>query len=194
MYYFSSDTHFNDESTLKNDNRPFKSVKKCDKTIIKTWNKQVKKGDTIFVIGDFMDCDDENSDGWKKSIHYVRKIKAPVILITGNNEDRIIKYYFDNNFELFRKYCLEVGFKEVYKNLDISFNNYNFHLVHKPKHHKEGVLNLFGHTHRSTGIYKPFGFNVGCDLNHFRLLSENDIMQYIYMKNKYWDKNSDVRS
>lgn len=194
MYYFSSDTHFNDENTLKTDNRPFKSVKECDKAIIKTWNKQVKKGDTIFVIGDFIDCDGEGYDGWKKSIHYVRKIKAPVILITGNNEDRVIKYYFNGNFEEFRKYCLEVGFKEVYKSLDISFNNTNFHLVHKPKHHKENVLNLFGHTHKSTGIYKPFGFNVSCDLNHFRLLSENDIMHYIYMKNKYWDEDSNVRS
>lgn len=57
----------------------------------------------------------------------MKKIKAPVILITGNNEDRIIKYYFNNNFESFREYCLKVGFKEVYKNFDINFNNTDFH-------------------------------------------------------------------
>lgn len=66
--------------------------------------------------------------------------------------------------------------------------------MHKPKNHKEGVLNLFGYTHRSTGIYKPFGLNVGCDLNHFRLLSEKDVMHYIYMNNKYWDDSSNVRN
>lgn len=59
MYYFSSDTHFNNKSTLINDNIPFKTVKECDKTIIKIWNKQTKNDDTIFVIGDFMDYDDK---------------------------------------------------------------------------------------------------------------------------------------
>lgn len=41
--------------------------------------------------------------------------------------------------------------------------------------HSNEYLTLFGHVHRSCGLYKPFGFNVGTDLNHFRLYTENDI-------------------
>ena len=192
MYYFSSDIHFNNEDTLKNDNRPFKNTKEFDKKIIQMWNKQVKKEDTIFVIGDFIDCHNEEDNSWEKSIKYVNKIKAPIVLIIGNNEERLIKFHFNNDFDSFRKYCLELGFKEVFKNLIVNFKNTDFYLIHKPKHHKEGIINLFGHTHRSTGIYKPYGFNVGCDLNHFRLLDEDDIMHYLYMKNKYWDKDVNV--
>ena len=82
-----------------------------------------------------------------------------------------------------------MGFKEVCKTLDLTFNNKNFYLVHKAINYKKGVLNLFGHSHRSCGLYKPFGFNVGCDLNHFRLYSENDIEFLIKLKEKYWDND-----
>lgn len=189
MFYFSSDIHFDDLDTLINDNRPFKNTKQFDKYVIKTWNRQVNKDDTIYVVGDFMDCNEASHDSWKKSIRYVKKIKANVVLIMGNNEDRIVKYFFDNNFESFRKVCLEEGFKEVYKNLSLTFLNQEFYLTHKAINYKEGVINLFGHSHRSCGLYKPFGFNIGCDLNHFRLYSEKDIAFMLEMKAKYWDND-----
>lgn len=189
MYFFSSDTHFSDESTLKVDMRPFESTQAFDDFVIKTWNKQTTENDTIFVIGDFIDCDGEGFDGWKQSILYVNQLKANVVLIIGNNEERVIKYYFDNNFEKFREYCLNVGFKEVYKNLTISMRGVEFYLTHKPAGTKQDMLNLFGHTHRSGGLYRPFGFNIGCDINHFRLYSEADIFHLIDLKKKFWDKD-----
>ena len=100
-----------------------------------------------------------------------------------------IKYYFDNDFESFRKVCLEAGFKEVYKNLSLTFLNQEFYLTHKAINYKEGVINLFGHSHRSCGLYKPFGFNIGCDLNHFRLYNEENIEFMLNMKKEYWDKD-----
>ena len=192
MNYFTSDIHFDDIDTLNNDNRPFKNTKKFDKYMIKVMNKQANKKDTIYVIGDFMDCNNANHRSWEKSILYVKKIKAQVILIMGNNEQRVVKYFFDNDFEKFRNYCISIGFKEVYKDLDISLNNQEFHLTHKPINYKNGVMNLFGHCHRSMGLYKPFGFNVGCDLNHYRLYSENDISFLLNMKNKYWDNDKNL--
>ena len=42
-------------------------------------------------------------------------------MILGNNEERIVKYFFDNNFEAFKKYAIETGFKDVVKNLEIEF-------------------------------------------------------------------------
>ena len=192
MNYFSSDIHFDDKDTLVNDNRPFKNPKSFDKYLIRTWNKQVTKDDVIYVIGDFIDCDGEGYDSWKKSILNVKKIKANVVLIMGNNEERVVKYFFDNDFESFRKYCISIGFKEVYKELDVSFNGKDFYLTHKLINCKENMMNLFGHSHRSLGIYTPLGFNVGCDLNHFRLYSEEDIEKLLGMKEKYWDKDKNL--
>lgn len=193
MYYFSSDTHFGDKGTLVMDMRPFKNAKQFDRYVIKTWNKQTTKDDTIFIVGDFIDCDGPGCDSWKKTLKYVKKLKAKVVLIIGNNEQRVIKYYFNNSFEDFKTHCLNLGFKDVCQNLQIHMFKQNFYLTHKPKNHNPNMLNLYGHIHRSGGIYKPFGFNVGCDLNHFRLYSEKDIQQLIDMKNDYWDTDQNIR-
>ena len=62
---------------------------------------------------------------------YVKKIKSSVILILGNNEKRVIKYFFNNSFDEFKNYCLNIGFKDVYENLTINFKNTDFYLTHK---------------------------------------------------------------
>lgn len=192
MKYFSSDIHLNDYSTIINDNRPFKSSKKFDKYIIKLWNKLTSKADTIYIIGDFVDCDGAGHDGWKDSLPLVKQFKSNIILVLGNNEERIIKYFFDNDFEKFRQYCINLGFKEVYKDLIIKINDTEFFLTHKPINYNKNMLNLFGHCHRALGLYRPFGFNIGCDLNHFHPYSEQDISHLMTMKSKYWDKDKSL--
>ncbi|MBQ8908983.1 MAG: hypothetical protein IJY90_01675 [Clostridia bacterium] len=192
MKFFTADAHFYNWETLKIDNRPFKSPAAFDKFVIKTWNKQAKRGDTIYVIGDFIDCDNEKCTLWKKAITYCKKIKADVVLILGNNEKRVIKHFFNNSFDDFKAFCLSIGFKDVQENLMIEMFGQNFYLTHKPVDYKEGVINLFGHMHRGGGLYKPFGFNIGCDLNHFRLYSERDIKFLLKMKSRYWDKDKNI--
>ena len=54
MRFFTSDTHFYDYDTLLVDDRPFSSAEEFDNFVISTWNTQAKKGDTIFVVGDFL--------------------------------------------------------------------------------------------------------------------------------------------
>ena len=54
-----------------------------------------------------------------------------------------------------------------------------FFLTHKPSDYNSDYTNLFGHVHAAGGIYYPFGLNVGCDLHHFRLLSEHDIFHLL---------------
>lgn len=187
MKFFTSDLHFNDAPTLKMDSRPFKTAKQFDNFVIKHWNKVAKKGDTIYVVGDFVDCDGAGYDSWKKSITYVKRVKANIVLVVGNNEERVIKNYFDSDFDKFREYCLGLGYKDVCKNATIKINEIDFYLVHKPTQYNPNMLNLFGHVHRSGGLYKPFGINIGCDLNHFMLFSEDEIMRLLAMKHKFWD-------
>jgi len=193
MRFFTSDTHFYDYDTLLMDDRPFSSAEEFDNFVIKTWNAQAKKEDVIFVVGDFVDCDGKGYEGWKHSINYVKKINADVVLIIGNNEERIIKNWFDNDFNAFREYCLNAGFKEVYKNLVLNICDTDFFLTHKPKDRRNDMLTLFGHLHRSCGLYKPYGFNIGCDLNHFRLYDENSIKKFLEMKKEFWDKNASLQ-
>ena len=55
------------------------------------------------------------------------------------------------------------------------------------------MLTLFGHSHNAMGIYKSFGFNIGCDLSHFHLYDENDIMHFLDMKTNFWDKDENLK-
>lgn len=56
LKFFTSDIHLGNATTVLADGRPFKNDKEFEKFLIKTWNKQAKKGDTIYVIGDLFDC------------------------------------------------------------------------------------------------------------------------------------------
>lgn len=194
MNYFTSDVHFSDWDTMLHDDRPFKSTKQYDKYIIKTWNKMMTKKDTLYVIGDLFDCNNSQSVVWKDALDYIKKVKVNVVLIMGNNEDRIMKHYFDNSFTKFKDFCLSVGFKDVKKNAYLSFGGYKFYLTHMPINYKQNYVNLVGHLHRSRGMWYSFGLNVSVDLNHYRPLSEKDILFQLSEKAKYYgiDKNFDV--
>ncbi len=187
MNYFTADIHFCDESTMRSDNRPFKNVKEYNKLTIKQWNKVAKKGDTIYVAGDLLDCDGPNSNEWKQGLKLVKKVKADIVLVIGNNEQRVIKLFFNNDYDAFVKVCKEHGIKEVYKDLDIDFAGKKFHITHQIKDGKKNRINLFGHTHQCCGLYHPYGLCISCDLNHFRLFTEDIILAYLKRKKRYWE-------
>lgn len=193
MLFFSSDLHFGNDEALLVDDRPFKNAKQYEKKIIKLWNKQIQKEDKIWIIGDFADYHPEQQCFWERALSLVKKIKAKVNLVIGNNEERLIKYCFNNSFEDFKDYCLNLGFNKVEKNYIVNISEQPFFLTHKPKHHHKDMLSLFGHSHRAMGIYKSFGFNIGCDLNHFRLFSEQDIDMFLQLKSIYWDDDQNLK-
>ena len=192
MKFFTSDIHFCDIGTIVCDNRPFKSAKSYDKYVIKHFNKTAKKCDTIYVVGDLLKCDGAGHLEWVNGLKLIKKIKANIVLIMGNNEDRIVKHFFNNNFDEFVKYCKAHGVKEVYKTLDVEFGGKKFHLVHQIKDGDKRKINLFGHTHLCLGLYHPYGLCVSTDLNHFRLFTEDIILGYLQRKYDYWepDENS----
>ena len=192
MFYFTSDLHFGSEDTIKFDKRPFKNSKVFKSKILKIWNTLLSSEDTLYVIGDLVDYHHETKDKVLKELKVVKKINAKVKLILGNNEERIVNNLFNGDFESFRKYCIELGFEDVRKEEKIHINMIPFNLVHKPKHHRDDMLNLFGHSHKALGLYKPYGFNIGCDLNNYEPYSEDDIMVLLEKKEKYWDKDSNL--
>lgn len=186
MRYFTSDIHFSDWDTMLHDARPFKSPKEYDKYIIKTWNKIMTKDDTIYVVGDLFDCNNPKSTVWQQSLSYIKKFKAKIILIMGNSEERIMRYYFGNSFNKFRDFCLSLGMHDVKKNEYVSFGGYDFYLTHKPRNYQQGYVNLVGHVHRRHGLWYSFGLNVSVDINHFRPYSEDDILIQLREKGRYF--------
>ncbi len=192
MNYFIADTHFGGEYILAREHRPFRSAKEFASSVIENFNCQVSDTDTIYHVGDFINYNEWEKTAFWENIHLVKQIKCNSILILGNNEERILSKVFAGNFSYFREFAVSAGFKEVYKELYLTLRTQPFYLNHYPSNHKDEYVNLFGHTHRITGLFKPFGLNVGCDLNHFFLFSEDEIFRLLQQKRDFWEKDKDV--
>jgi len=148
------------------------------------------KNDTLYVVGDLFDCLNADSKCYLKAATYFKKIKVKIVLILGNNEERIIKFFFNNNFQKFKDFCLQHGIADVKRNEKLNFGGRKFYLTHKPINYKKGFVNLVGHLHRSRGQWYSFGLNVSCDLNHFRPYSEEQILWQLQEKeNNLKDEN-----
>lgn len=52
MEWLIADTHWNHRSILKLDNLPFKTMNEWNEILIENWNKNVKKDDTVYHLGD----------------------------------------------------------------------------------------------------------------------------------------------
>lgn len=189
--FFTSDTHFGNDGIIERENRPFKNWKQFARKTIRTWNKQAGKDDVIYFLGDFVYCFPGVETDFEKAYKLVKKIRAKVVLILGNNDEMIMKLHFDDDFEKFCSFLCECGFLDVKREEFLNVDGLKIYLNHKPSNFKAGYVNLFGHTHRTTGLWKPFGLNVGCDLNHFRLYDMAEIERLLDLKTKYWDDDKD---
>ena len=193
--WYTADTHFGADSydILQREMRPFRSPEEYAREQVRIWNGQVSQGDTIYVLGDFCNYNSREKD-YRSGLAASGRIHAHIILVTGNSEERVIQAHFDGDFERFREYCLhepEFNFDDVKRNAYALIGGEKFFLTHKPTDHDKQCLNLYGHTHRSGGLWRPYGFNVGVDLNHFRLFSDSDIMSLLEQKKAYWDSDPD---
>ncbi len=195
--FFTADTHFgsDSEAVLVRDNRPFKDINEYTKEQVRIWNEQATYDDTIYAIGDFCNCGPKDEKDFRSGLAISKQINAHIILIIGNNEQRAIDECFDGSFEKFREFCMtdpSCKFDDVKLNDYVDINGEKFFLTHKPTDHVDHCLNLFGHVHRGLGLWRPYGFNVGVDLNHFKLFSEDDIVYLLGQKKKYWDIDPDI--
>ncbi len=193
--WYTADTHFGSDShaILIRDMRPFGSIAEYTREQVRIWNEQAAPDDLIYALGDFCNFNYRETD-WQSGLAVSAQIRARIILITGNSEERVIRTYFDGDFERFRACCLRdkrFRFEDVRKNAYVTICGERFFLTHKPTDHDPGCLNLYGHTHRSGGLWKRYGFNVGVDLNHFRLFGEDDIRILLDQKNGFWDHDPD---
>lgn len=136
--FFISDIHLEHRLMLKH--RNFSSFSEMENEIVKRWNKVVKKGATVYVIGDFTFGDLENAK------RFLNRVNGRKILIKGNH-DRYSKR------KISTKQWLEMGFNDIMDEDIIKIHSENsgkkteFHLKHYPyERHwlKSLYVKLFG--------------------------------------------------
>lgn len=81
MKLYISDLHFYDEKVCKMDNRNFEDVHQMNQYMIDQWNKKVRGGDIIIVLGDLFGT--KNPD----EVNYIlNRLNGKICLIEGNHD------------------------------------------------------------------------------------------------------------
>jgi calcineurin-like phosphoesterase family protein len=168
-------------------NRPFKDKEEFKSCIVKEFNNVAGTVDTIYVIGNMLSYSETDLSSWSENIHIVNEINAQVVLLIGNCESEIIYKYFADDTDWFRMYCKHFGFKDVLGEAYVSFGGMQVYLNHYPQNRRCYHLNLFGHILREGGLYRPYGLNIGCDVNNYKLWSEQDIIRQLRQNSKWFD-------
>ena len=177
MIFFTSDTHFGSDRTLKFSRRPFANTQEMDEKMINNWNKVVGKDDIVYHLGDFGNYD------------VLKKLNGKITLILGNYEQNALKTDFKGNFLEFSTYLKKIGFCDVIEDhLILSINDSSYFLTHEPLNCSKEYFNLFGHIHEKCKC-KRFGLNIGIDCFNFAPASIDDVEFYKDAILNHYDEN-----
>jgi calcineurin-like phosphoesterase family protein len=137
LKYYISDTHFEHNSIINFDQRPFGSVAEMRESMIDKWNEIVTDEDEVYILGDF--CFSKRAENWT---NILKALKGKKYLIKGNHD--ILK---NNGWEEVKNY-----FEGIYDYLEVKDNGRLVMLSHYPMlHFKQDYLDntymLYGHVH-----------------------------------------------
>ncbi|MBR1659205.1 MAG: metallophosphoesterase [Oscillospiraceae bacterium] len=135
MIRYIADTHFDHDSILAYDNRPFDSVQAMNEALIERWNRVVGPEDLTWILGDFCAGDTAR---WAEVLDRLNGKKA---LILGNHDSR-------GTAEALRE-----RFEDVAEYREIDDEGRHVVLCHYPipafHDHYFGWFHLYGHVHSS---------------------------------------------
>ena len=183
MIFFTSDLHMGHWNIARYCNRPFKTLKEMDTTLIRNINERVKSEDTLFHLGDFcFSHSSEATDAPKKPYDYYRdQIKCRNIIFIKGNHDK-------NNSV---KTCIE--------SVTIYHGGQFIKLTHRPEH-AEGKydLNFVGHVHNNWAFKQQVMgdghittlCNVGVDVHNFYPVTYGEIIG----KLTKWRKTNETKT
>lgn len=87
--FIISDTHFDHRAIIRFCNRPFSSLEAMNQEMVRRWNKIVRKGDTVYHLGDVALGRQRTFP--KRSIpeitnKWLSKLNGRIVLINGNHD------------------------------------------------------------------------------------------------------------
>jgi len=184
--FFTSDTHFGHQRIIELCERPFSSVEEMNEVMIDNWNSVVKPDDVVIHLGDVA------LGKIADSLPLVGRLNGYKVLVPGNH-DRVFSGEKPKMRERFVPEYLKV-FDKIQKEIVwVSKDDKPYALAshfpysgdsHGIDRHVDkrpldnGLPLIHGHVHDS---WKHNGrqFNVGVDVNDFRPVSEDEILDWI---------------
>lgn len=181
--FYTSDLHLGNSNIIGYENRPWETVEEMDTGLIGNWNQVVGRNDEVYVLGDF--C----FKGASKAIQYLENLNGKIHLIGGNHDHFISQ----QSFELYvarqlnalchsGKYDPHIVREGWYKHM--MDGEHEVVLCHFPILYWDGQddrrsLHLYGHMHSRPGMQHPHpdAFNVGVDVNNYRPVSLEELLE-----------------
>ena len=190
--FFTADTHFSQERTLKLSLRPFQDTLEMDNALVSNWNKNITSNDIVYHLGDV------------GNYEVIRKLNFSTLYILKGNyeaadcvkEGRTGDMDFPSKLhEVAQSYVTDdqdyttikflPGYSELAYTRDRCGNEYDLELTHEPsssamfagKAYPKNFC-LFGHIHMN--MVKENMLNVGVDLHNF---SPIDLETVLFYKN-----------
>lgn len=168
--FFVADPHFDHERIMRYCKRPFKTIEEMNETLIQNWNAAVKRGNTVYILGDF---------AFKNHMTHFHRLNGKKILIRGNHDHM--------NQEILR------NFTEVHDLLTRRFNRHFVTMCHYPMRSWDrsfhGSYHLFGHVHgRLSEHPSMLCLDVGVDVPQwgFTPISWDVLEEYFKKKKEKW--------
>lgn len=176
--FFISDSHFQHKNIIKYCNRPFKTVRDMDSTLIKNWNSVVGPDDIVFHGGDF--C-----FGSKTSWAYILdSLNGRKYLTAGNHDVNITPDKFIDVQHMFNI--------RITGDPEIASDGQRITISHYPmlswyQSHR-GAWQMFGHVHgglSNKGELKtsPNQMDIGVDVHDFTPISYETVKHIITRQN-----------
>lgn len=149
--FFTADTHFFHKRIVEFTNRGVETNQENhDEWLVDLWNSQVKKGDVIYVLGDF-----SFAKNVEDTLAIIRKLNGVKHFLKGNHD-------YSDNFKRYR----EAGVI-THEYLERKFNGQNvvmFHFAIASWHRQGyGAWHLHGHSHGNFADSKGKMLDVGLD-------------------------------
>lgn len=190
--FFIADLHIGHKNILHHSKNRMKhmnidskdDIEKHDEYVINMWHSMVQRGDVVYVLGDFIMKNKEES---LKVLHELKKYGCKIHLIVGNHDKSTQN--LENMFESIELIKNVIFKKSVYDFLDEDFQIVMCHYPMKSWFNKcRGSLMMYGHIHDNSPWCDTetddLCLNVGFDnpICEYKLFTLEQV--YEYYKNK----------
>ena len=179
MIFFTADLHLGHENVIRHCNRPFANASIMDDELIRNWNCRVKKGDTVYILGDLIFRSNHSPE------EYLNRLNGRKHLILGNHDYSWLKR---NSAGEIVATPATAFFESISLMKVINAHNRVITLCHYPMMTWQGAshggLMIFGHIHNNTNAAywplikaSPQMLNAGVDVNDFQPVTLEEMIE-----------------
>lgn len=192
--FFTSDFHLGHARILElGSGRPFATLEEMHSAILTSWRETVKPEDTVFLLGDII------MGNFEETIKLFEGLNGNKMFVAGNHDRIFSGANSKSRIERHMPFFIEAGFTVLPENTSTFINTrwgkQEVLLSHFPfsgdSHSEEdrfanhrftdnGLPLIHGHTHgNGTQNPSPREFHVGVDSHNFELVPESKIVEWL---------------